>query len=77
MIEQMAKGGKGEAAVEDEEDHHSNLEQSTRLQTAVMMLNQSYKVTENEAFKEAAALLQAAEDEFAAIRDGSGADETA
>ena len=30
-----------------------------------MMLSQSYKVTENEAFKEAVALLQAAEDEFA------------
>jgi|EP01046_Picozoa_sp_COSAG06_P003606 voltage-gated potassium channel len=67
MIEQMAKGGKEEEE-EDEEDHHTNLEISTRLQTAIMMLEQSFKVTDHESFKQACEILQAAEDGFAEIR---------
>jgi hypothetical protein len=67
MIEQMAKGGNQEEE-EDEEDHHTNLEISTRLQTAIMMLEQSFKVTDHESFKQACEILQAAEDGFAEIR---------
>lgn len=74
MIEQMAKGGKVEA--EDQEDHHTDLEISTRLQTAIMMLRQSHKVTDHVSFEEAATILQNAEAEFAAKREarenGSG-----
>eukprot|EP01043_Picozoa_sp_COSAG02_P053115 COSAG02_NODE_5822_length_4016_cov_7.403321_3_plen_480_part_00 len=71
MIEQMAKGGNKEK--EDEEDHHTNLEISTRLQTAIMMLEQSYKVTDHASFKQAVGILQAAEDGFAELRAGGAA----
>ena len=66
MIEQMSKGGKKQE--EDQEDHHSTLEISTRLQTAIMMLEQSYKVTDHESFKSALGILQVAENGFAKLR---------
>ena len=47
----------------------SDLEISTRLQTAMLVLEQSFDVTEHSAFDEARQILAAAEKQFADARN--------
>jgi len=74
MIAMLAQGADGDGAPDNIDGSRkvSDMEISTRLQTAILVLEQSFDVTQHAAFEEALSILSTAEQTYASARADEG-----